>query len=242
MQDEKYIPPSASGKGVRGLGQAAPTPPQVETIYARRFSPDIEFRQKMWEVLCQGFFQQFVPEDSTVMEVGAGYCEFINNIRAGRKIAVDLNPAISQHAAAEVKVINTSSTDLSLVPAGMVDIAFASNFFEHLTREQIVLTMQEVARSLKPGGHFLILQPNIRFCMRDYWMFFDHITPLDDRSLSEALETNGYRVTKNIVRFLPYTTKSRLPNSLFLLRLYLKLPLAWRIFGQQTFIIAQKDS
>jgi hypothetical protein len=35
------------------------------------------------------------------------------------------------------------------------------------------------------------------------------------------------------------TTKSRLPNSLRLVRLYLKIPLLWRIFGQQTFVVAE---
>jgi SAM-dependent methyltransferase len=122
-----------------------------------------------------------------------------------------------------------------------VDIAFASNFFEHLTREDIVATMREVARVLKPTGHFLILQPNIRFCARDFWMFFDHITPLDQYSLAEALEISGFRVVRTIVRFLPFTTKSRLPKSLFMVRLYLRLPLLWRFFGQQTFAIAVPD-
>src|SRR4029077_19148996 len=111
--------------------------------------------------------------------------------------------------------------------------------FEHLTRGDIVRTMREVARVLKPTGRFLILQPNIRFCARDFWMFFDHITPLDQYSLAEALEISGFRVVHTIVRFLPFTTKSRLPNSLFMVRLYLKTPLLWRIFGQQTFVVAE---
>jgi hypothetical protein len=82
------------------------------------------------------------------------------------------------------------------------------------------------------------LQPNIRFCARDYWMFFDHVTPLDDRSLSEALETNGFRVTRCIPRFLPYTTKSKLPRAPWMIRAYLACPLAWRVLGAQTFVEA----
>ncbi len=73
-------------------------------------------------------------------------------------------------------------------------------------------------------------------------MFFDHITPLDDRALTEALETSGFKIIENIVRFLPYTTKSRLPNSLLLVKLYLKVPLAWRFLGQQSFLVAQKTT
>lgn len=212
----------------------------LEAIYERRFSPDLIFRKKMWEILYQGFFYKFIPVDSTVLELAAGYCEFINSIQAGQKIAVDLNPSTRVYANPDVQVIINSSTDLSDVGTASQDIVFTSNFLEHLTREAIVETFQEVRRVLKPGGQFLILQPNIRFCARDYWMFFDHITPIDDRSLSEALETNGFKVVKNIARFLPYTTKSRLPNSLFLVKAYLRLPLAWRIFGQQSFVVAEK--
>lgn len=212
---------------------------EVEAIYKRRFIPDLVFRQKMWRVLCRRFFQRYVPDTSSVLEVGAGYCEFINSIRARQKIAVDLNPDTRAYADPDVRVISTTSTDLSAVDSGSVDVAFASNFFEHLERPDILSTMCEVRRCLRPGGRFLILQPNIRFCARDFWMFFDHITPLDQYSLAEALEMSGFRVTRTIVRFLPFTTKSRLPRSLWLIRLYLRIPLMWRYMGQQTFMVAE---
>ena len=211
----------------------------LETIYQRRFGPDLQFRERMWQILCRDYFQRFVPPDSSVLEVGAGYCEFINTIVARRKIAVDLNPDVRQHAAAGVEVLVTTSTDLSALAPGSLDIAFASNFFEHLERRDIVQTMREVARVLRPGGRFLILQPNYRYCHRDYWMFFDHLTALDHHSLAEALETSGFSVVHSVVRFLPYTTKSRLPKSPSLIALYLRFPLLWRIFGQQTFVVAQ---
>lgn len=212
---------------------------ELQSIYQRRFQPDLAFRRQMWQVLCQDFFQRYIPPESSVLEVGAGYCEFINHIQAGRKTAVDLNPDTPQFAAPEVRVVATSSTDLSAIAPGTMDIAFASNFFEHLSRTDIVLTLREVARTLKPGGRFLILQPNFRFCYRDYWMFFDHVTPLDDRSLKEALETNGFQVVSLLPRFLPYTTQSRLPKSVGLIKLYLRLPLAWQFFGQQAFAVAE---
>lgn len=218
------------------------TPMDVDAIYRRRFSPSLVSRDSMWRELCTGFFQRYVPAESVVLEVGAGYCEFINNIVAARKIAVDVNPATGAYASPEVEVIRASSTDLSAVATASVDVAFASNFFEHLTREDIILTMREVARVLRPGGRFLVLQPNIRYCARDFWMFFDHITPLDQHSLAEALEISGFHVVKTIVRFLPFTTKSRLPQACWLIKLYLRVPLAWRVLGQQTFVVAEVAS
>ena len=79
---------------------------------------------------------------------------------------------------------------------------------------------------LRPDGRLLVLQPNVRYCARDYWMFFDHITPVDDRALVEAFAATGFDVELNIPRFLPYTTKSRLPSGPGLVKLYLKVPLA----------------
>lgn len=210
----------------------------VQTIYKRRFADQLAFRQRMWDVLCREFFQRHVPVDATVVEIGAGYCEFINHIRAGRKVAVDLNPDTHTHAAADVAVVTSSTSRIEALDTGMADVVFASNFLEHLSREDILATLREVRRVLKPSGRFLVLQPNIRYCKEDYWQFFDHITPLCERSLTEALETTGFEVVHCLRRFLPFTTQGRLPNSIALLRLYLKLTPVWRVFGQQSFLIA----
>jgi hypothetical protein len=86
----------------------------------------------------------------------------------------------------------------------------------------------------------MVLQPNIRFCARDYWMFFDHVTPIDDRAFVEGLEIQGFEILEVIERFLPYTTKSRLPKTLFLIKLYLRLRPAWHLLGKQSFILCRK--
>jgi len=212
----------------------------VQGIYARRFSPDLQFREGMWKILCRDFFQRYVPNNSRVLEIGAGYCEFINNIQAGHKTAVDINPDVKNYAAAGVEIVLNSTSQMSAVPDNSADVVFASNFFEHLTRDEIVATFHEVYRVLAPGGKFMVLQPNIRFCAKDYWMFFDHVTPIDDRAFVEGLEINGFEILEVIDRFLPYTTKSRLPKALFLIQLYLRLRFAWRFFGQQSFILSRK--
>lgn len=211
-----------------------------QEMYRRRFDKDIEFRQKMYQVLCAEFFQKYIPENAIVLEIGAGYCEFINNIKAKKKIALDLNPDIKKFAGDDIEIVISSSTDMKEIEKESIDVVFANNFFEHLSKEDIVKTIREVNRVLKRERKFLILQPNIRFCFKDYWMFFDHITPLDDRSLSEVLEINGFKVVECKPKFLPYTTKSTLPKSILLLKLYLKLPPFHYIFGKQAFIYAMK--
>lgn len=212
----------------------------LEQIYRRRFGSEIEFRKQMWGVLCRDFFQRYIPQDSVVLEVAVGYCEFINSIKAKRKIALDVNSDTKQYVAPGVELILTESINMAQVGDSSCDVVFVSNFFEHLTKDNIVKTIKEINRVLKSGGRLLILQPNIRFCYDNFWNFFDHITPLDDRSVCEVLECNGFQVKECRERFLPYTTKSNFPKFLFLLRLYLRLPLVQRILGKQSFIYSQK--
>lgn len=211
-----------------------------QEMYRRRFQKELDVRKRLYKVLCNEFFQKYIPEDSTVLEIGAGYCELINNIKAKKKIALDINPDIKNFAENDVEVIVTTSTEMKEIGDKSIDVVIANNFFEHLERKDIVLTLKEIRRILKCGGSLLILQPNIRFCFKDYWMFFDHITPLDDRSLSEVLEIYGFKILECRPKFLPYTTKSKLPKSTLLVKIYLKLkPLQW-IFGKQVFIYARK--
>ena len=211
----------------------------VKTIYRTRFLGQLEFRKAMWRVLCQEYFQRYFPPEGTVAEIGAGYCEFINSIQAAKKIAVDINPDMSIYADPAVQVIQSTSTDLSEIASASVDRVFTSNYFEHLSHSEIIATLAEIRRILKPGGMIVILQPNFRYCYRDYYMFFDHISALDHRSMEEVLNMAGFTTQRIIPRFLPYTTQGYLPNSLFLLKVYLRLPFLWKIFGGQMFIVAK---
>jgi len=214
----------------------------LDKLYQQRF-PEAELAQKnaIWKVLCASFFQRYVAANATVVDIGAGYCEFINNIRAGRKIAVDLNPDVQRFADADVQVINAPCSAIAQIESSSVDVVFMSNFLEHLPGKAAVLdTFNEANRILREDGRIIVLQPNIRFLPGEYWDFFDHHTPLTDRSLVEGLQLAGFSPSIVHPRFLPYTTKSRLPKAAFLVRLYLHLPLLWYLFGKQALVVAVK--
>ncbi len=216
----------------------------LEQLYTQRF-PEAELAAKheIWRVLCRHFFSRYVQPGDTVVDIGAGYCEFINNIEATHKIAVDLNPDVRRFAAADVRVINESCTEIAQLDSGSVDVVFMSNFLEHLPSKDLVLqTFREAFRILRKGGRVVILQPNIRYLPGEYWDFFDHHTPLTERSLVEGLQLAGFRPTVVIPRFLPYTTKSRLPKAAWAVRLYLMVPLAWSILGKQSLVVATRDA
>jgi ubiquinone/menaquinone biosynthesis C-methylase UbiE len=184
-----------------------------------------------------------VHSNDTVLDIGAGYCEFINTINCAHKIALDLNEDTKRYAAPEVRVVQCMSKYMTEITDESVDVAFASNFFEHLPNKEVFLqTLREIQRVLRPGGKLLILQPNIRFLNGEYWDFLDHHLPLTDRTLVEALHAVDMEPIEVRSRFLPYTTKSSLPRHALLVWLYLRVPLAHYILGKQAWVVGKKPA
>jgi SAM-dependent methyltransferase len=214
----------------------------VAALYRTRFEQTgLDRRDRVWKVLCKHFFDQRIPPGSTVLDLACGYGEFINNVTAGRKFAVDLNPDAAQHLASGITFFNAPATDLSIIGHEVADVVFTSNFLEHLRDKKECDTVLAAVRDvLKPGGKFIVMGPNIRFTYREYWDFYDHYLPLSDLSLGEGLGIAGFRIEESIARFMPYTMNNKTPTHDLLVRAYLALPLAWKVLGKQFLIVAVK--
>jgi SAM-dependent methyltransferase len=216
---------------------------ELDRIYSNRFSP-IERQNKVrtWKTICDAFLSRYVPTSGTVLDVGAGYCEFINHIPARRRIAVDLNPDTVQLAAPGVEVLSIPLEQIDeTIEAASVDLAFASNVFEHLRGPDALLAVLEaIHQVLKPGGRLIVMQPNVKVLGGRFWDFVDHTLPLTEKGMAEALEVSRYEVVECRARFLPYTFKSRLPAWPWLVRLYLALPPAQWVFGKQMLLVARR--
>ena len=214
----------------------------VKQVYSHRFSPsENEYRKQVWNILCSSFLQQFVRSSDAVIDIGAGYCEFINTIKCRKKIAIDINPDTRIHAAKNVDVIQTPAHKPPSSLRHQAHVVFMSNFLEHLESKDEVLAVLIAARALlKKGGTILIMQPNIDLVKERYWDFFDHKVVLNGPSVIEALELAGFTKDVYIKRFLPYTAKSRyIPKFSSLTRFYLLLPEFLRPFAGQSFFSAR---
>ena len=210
-------------------------------IYRHRFDDgDRADMDAVWQVLVTHYFRRWIKPNDAVIDIGAGLCNFINNVSAKRRIAFDADPSVTERAAPGVEVIS----DTSLIGHGLegdLDVAFLSNFLEHLENGDAVLSMlNDAYKLLKPGGKILILQPNFSLIGSGYFDFIDHKTILTEKSVHEALELAGYNITFSKKRFLPYTSKSRTPRHPWLVRLYLMMPPAQWLMAGQSFFVGQK--
>lgn len=216
----------------------------IKKLYDARFTTLERVRkEQLWSILCKKFLQQFIKKSDVVIDLGAGQCEFINNISAGRKIAVDINRHIKKSANKDITVVIAPIKKIkNLFPSESIDVLFMSNLLEHLdSKEEVFRLINETYGVLKKGGRLLIMQPDISLVGLSYWDFFDHKVPITFNSLLEVLQANHYKIIYTKYPFLPYSTKVKfLPLWPPLLSVYLKIRVLQVIFGKQFFICAQK--
>ena len=215
---------------------------ELSDLYRIRFSEnELPKKNGIWSVICKYFLQKFIKNTDCVVDVACGYGEFINNISANKKIAIDLNTDAIKYLNNSIEFHCCKATELGSIITGSADVIFTSNFLEHLPdKKTLEIFLEQVFIALKPGGTFLILGPNLRFLPGKYWDFYDHNLGITHLSMQEVLQLKGFKIKRCIDRFLPYTTQGKLPTHPWLVLAYLKVPLIWKMLGKQFFIIAQK--
>jgi len=222
---------------------SANTQEELARIYANRFAETSAYRGRVWQVLVPQFFQQFVSASGTVLDLGCGYGEFINNIRAGRKLAMDLNPNAKARLNPDVTFLQQDCSQTWQVDAGKLDLVFTSNFFEHLpSKETLGNTLDQALRCLKPGGRIVAMGPNIKFVNGAYWDCWDHHLALTETSLAEGMVTRGFQIERCYPKFLPYTIVGGPEYPLWILKVYLQFKFLWSLGGKQFLVVARKPA
>lgn len=197
-------------------------------------------RETVWKVLAD-FVAPWIPADSHVLELGAGYCDWINAVRAGRKVALDSWPEFPLYAARDVEpIVVDAVTGLGAFGVEAFDVVIASNFLEHFEADVASSLVQGVTRILKPGGRFIVIQPNFRYAYRNYFDDYTHRSVFTDTSLGNLMRAHGLRVELCQPKFLPYSMRGiRSSIPAWLIRAYLRSPV--KPLAGQMLIIARKD-
>jgi SAM-dependent methyltransferase len=181
-------------------------------------------RTAVWRHIC-AYLQRWIPPDAEVLELGAGWCDFANNIDARRVVAMDLDATVQRAAAGHVVAVVGDCTDLSEFDDASFDVVFASNLLEHLDRLAAHDLLAGTRRILRAGGRLILVQPNFRLNPGRYFDDFTHVTIYTDQSLADFLVSEGWSIEVVRERFLPLTLKSRGARLTFLVPWYLRSPI-----------------
>ena len=220
---------------------SANEPADLQRIYQARFEKNLAYRRRVWSALVGDFFQKYAGPSEAVLDLGCGYGDFINNVRCGRKFAMDLNPHAPRFLDKSVQFFEQDCSARWPLPDNSLHLVFTSNFFEHLPdKASLGRTFDEIRRCLAPGGRLVAMGPNIKHLPGKYWIFWDHYLPLTEDSMKEGLETRGFQVDECAGKFLPYSMVNQPEYPVFFLRLYLKLRPAWSLLGKQFLVVARK--
>jgi ubiquinone/menaquinone biosynthesis C-methylase UbiE len=204
--------------------------------FKTRYSPH-PGREKVWKAICE-YLQKFISPSSVVADIGAGYGDFINQIRARAKYAVDTTPEAAGSYAADVQFVRANPIETVDLPAGSIDVVMLSNLLEHLSPEQCNALFDRLERALTAAGRVIVVQPNYPYCSRHYWDDFTHVRAWSHISLKDFLVSRNFKIVTLEKRFLPFSFKSHLPKSYYATKLYLAS--FWRPGAAQMLIVAQR--
>jgi SAM-dependent methyltransferase len=187
-----------------------------------RFDPK---REVLWKSLWRFYFCKIISPNDCVLDLGCGYGDFINNVVARRRIAIDSWEHFPEYVDPDVERVLGNVTDLDFIEDGAINFAFASNLFEHLSQADFARVLEILRIKLAENGTLNILQPNYRYAYREYFDDYTHLSIFSHISVTDFLEANGFDVIEIRPRFLPLTVKSRLPVSPRLIGAYLASPI-----------------
>jgi SAM-dependent methyltransferase len=210
-------------------------------LYEARFDErEVSAKDAVWCEIVR-YLQRYIDADAPVLDLGCDRGHFIRWVTARERWATDVRD-MRAVLPADVRFVQASGLDLpDEVPAGRFGTIFMSNYLEHLDSSDAVIDQLRIASVLlRPGGRVVVLQPNIRLVGPRYWDFIDHRVALTERSLLEAAELAGLATVDLITRFLPYSTKGRLPTAPALVRAYLAFRPAWWLMGKQTLFVGER--
>ncbi len=217
--------------------------PDLDAVYAHRFDDQESARKdRLWAILGP-YLQRWIDAYAPLLDLACDRGYFIRHTRAAERWATDVRD-VALYLPEDVRFVQAGGLALrDALPLAYFGTVFISNYLEHLGSQDDVIEQLRVARDLlRPRGRVVVLGPNIRLVGGAYWDFIDHRVALTDRSVVEAGEMAGLRAVDVITRFLPYTTRSRLPSHSALVRAYLAFRPAWMLFGKQTLYVGERPS
>jgi len=205
-------------------------------LYEFRFAGvDAAAKRKVWQRISADLYRR-AGRPGRILDPACGAGELIETIPAQERWAADVVPPPITDPAVNISVGRYQDLDF---PEGHFDAVVFSNVLEHLRDpDEVQRFLQRARGQLAEGGRLVVLGPNFKHCAKQYFDCADHTLILTDVSVREHLVAAGFEIVSAHPRYIPFSFRSRLPDSAPLVALYLRLPIFWRVLGKQFLIVA----
>ena len=200
--------------------------------------PLLTERKGVWGEIVRYIHKDCGTVDS-LLELGAGYCDFVNQYPARNRYCVEQNILMKKFATRGVSFHCVNGVQLPGFGTDSMDLIFASNFLEHLKESEHQLLMPRISEVLRKEGCLVLLQPNYRLCKKHYFDDETHQTIFSDKNITTFMNSYGFKIKKLIPGLLPFSMQSKLPQWPILVRLYLLSPI--KPMAAQMYIVATKQ-
>jgi SAM-dependent methyltransferase len=121
--------------------------------------------------------QPFLHKDATFLEIGAGDCALSFAVAdiVNRVYALDVSETITARdgCPSNFELILSDGINVA-VPPSTVHVAYSNQLMEHLHPDDAFDQLQNIYRTLVPGGMYLCITPNRLSGPHDVSGFFDH--------------------------------------------------------------------
>ncbi len=166
--------------------------------------------------------QPFLKKESVFLEIGPGDCAVSLEIakQVNQVYAIDVSTEITKklNAPANFNLILSDGSSIPLPPE-TIDVAYSNQLMEHLHPDDSLKQLQNVYRTLKPGGIYFCVTPNRLSGPHDISRTFDpvatglHLKEYTVGEMDQIFKETGFLSTRIYVRFGEYFVF--LPTCLF---------------------------
>lgn len=199
--------------------------------------PHRDDRKGVWLEIVR-FVEKDAGQVRTLLELGSGYCDFINQFEAEKKVCFEQNEEMRRFADDNVEFRCGDALSLINKEEKRFDLIFASNFLEHLTEKQHSELMPRLYEVLEPDGRLILIQPNYNRCREHYFDDETHQTIFSDSNIGSFLKQYNFETIRLLPGLLPFTMECNLPTWSWLVKMYLASPV--KPFAAQMYVVASK--
>ena len=153
--------------------------------------------------------QPFLKKDDVFLEVGPGDCAVSLAVAESVKkvYAIDVSKEVTKNLLAppNFELILSDGSSIDVAP-GSVDVAYSNQLMEHLHPEDSRKQLQNIFRSLKPGGTYFCSTPNRLSGPHDVSRNFDavatglHLKEYTVTELDKLFRAAGFSKTRVYLR------------------------------------------